>query len=384
MQAQRNLQVRLFKPSVGKEELANIQEVFDRAWLGLGPLVGEFEREWNRYIGASSSVGVNSGTAALHLALTAFGFPEGAKVLVPAMTFVATASAVLYNRLEPVFVDADPVTLSLSLEDLERKITPDCVAVMPVHFAGHPVPMDRLLEFARRHHLKVIEDCAHCAGGAFNGKKLGTWGDIGCFSFEEKKSMTTGDGGMITSDQPDLVEPLRANRWVGIDKDTWKRNAGYTDAHATDTRHWYYEVAVLGYKYNMNDLMAAIGLAQLKKLDRMNERRSAIIRRYLNGLEGCRAVQPLLPYHLENSAYWIFGVRCQRRDQLLLYLKGRGIATGVHYTPISMHPLFHRYSSPIPRAQEIYETMLTLPLHADLTDEEVDYVVDAVRQFDRS
>lgn len=376
------MQVRLFKPCVGEEELANIRDVFQRGWLGLGPLVERFEKEWTEYVGSAISVGVNSATAALHLALTAFHFPENRKVLVPAMTFVATANAALYNRLEPVFVDIDPETLSIDLEDLERKITPDCVAVIPVHMGGHAVAMDRLLDIARRHNLVVVEDCAHCAGGVYNGKKLGTWGDIGCFSFEEKKCMTTGDGGMLSSNNPELLEPLRPYRWVGIDKDTWKRAAQYTSADM-DSRHWYYDVSVLGYKYNMNDLMAAIGLAQLKKLERMNQRRREIIRRYLDGIAGCERVRPLLPYDLRDNAYWIFGVRCDERDQLILHLKKRGIATSVHYMPLNMHPLFKNIRSHVPVAERVWTTMITLPLFPDLTDAEVDYVVEALVQFDR-
>lgn len=378
------MQVRLFKPSVGEEELENIRGVFERAWLGLGPLVSEFEEEWSKYVGAKTSLGVNSGTAALHLALTAFGFRPGRKVLVPALTFVATATAVLYNGLEPVFVDCDRETLSLSLEDLERKLTKDCVAVMPVHLGGHPVPMEPLLEVARARGLAVVEDCAHAAGGSYKGRKLGTWGDIGCFSFEEKKCMTTGDGGMISSDREDLVEPLRAHRWIGIDKDTWRRAAGYTDAGEADPRHWHYEVAVLGYKYNMNDLMAAIGLAQLRKLDRMNARRRQIIGRYLEGIEGCRQIRPLLPYDLhEGASYWLFGVRCERRDELILHLKRRGVATGVHFMPLPLHPLFRSGEHHAPVALDVWRTFVTLPLFPDLTDEEVDYVVEALRDFDR-
>jgi perosamine synthetase len=368
---------------VGEEELANIKGVFERAWLGLGPLVSQFEKDWSQYIGAEDSLGVNSGTAALHLALTAFGFPVGKKVLVPAITFISTATAALYNRLEPVFVDVDPVTLGVSLDDLERKITPDCVAVIPVHMGGHPVPMDKIMEIAGRHNLAVIEDCAHCAGGFYKGKRLGLWGDIGCFSFEEKKCMTTGDGGMISSSQPDLVEPLRAYRWVGIDKDTWKRSAGYTSPEVVDARHWYYEVGVLGYKYNMNDLMAAIGLAQLKKLDWMNARRRDIIGRYLEGIKDCRRIQPIMPYCLKDSAYWLFGVRCEKRDDLIIYLKRKGIATGVHFMPLPMHPLFKNYDVEIPVAQRVWQTIVTLPLFPDLTDMEVDYVVEALREHDR-
>jgi perosamine synthetase len=378
------MQVRLFKPSVGEEELNNIRGVFERAWLGLGPLVSEFEKEWCEYVGVKSSVGVNSGTAALHLALTAFDFPKGAKVLVPAVTFVSTATAALYNDLEVVFVDVEPDTLSMSLEDLERKATDDCVAVIPVHLGGHPVRMDALLDVARAKGLAVIEDCAHSAGGKYKGRTLGTWGDIGCYSFEEKKCMTTGDGGMIASDRPELIEPLRAHRWIGIDKDTWRRAAGYTDAGEADARHWHYEVAVLGYKYNMNDLMAAIGLAQLRKLDRMNERRRQIIRRYLDGIKDCQQVRPLLPYELEGSSYWLFGVRCERRDELILHLKRRGVATGVHFMPLPLHPLFKNGQHHTPVALELWPTFVTLPLFPDLTDEEVDYVIEGLRDFDRA
>jgi len=377
------MQIRLFKPCVGEEELANIRGVFERSWLGLGPLVSEFEQEWSRYIGTSSSIGVNSGTAALHLALAAYKFPVGAKVLVPAITFVSTATAVLYNRLEPVFVDVDPETLSMSLDDLQRKVSKECVAVIPVHLGGHPVPMEQLMVLAKEHNLAVIEDCAHCAGGTYKGKKLGTWGDIGCFSFEEKKCMTTGDGGMISSNNVDLIEPLRANRWIGIDKDTWKRSTNYTDAHAIDARHWYYEVAVLGYKYNMNDLMAAIGLAQLKKLDWMNESRRRIVQRYLEGIKDCKQIQPLYPYQIEgNNVYWIFGVHCAKRDELIIHLKRNGIATGVHFMPLPMHPLFHRYDDAIPVAKEVWQTMVTLPLFPELKEEEVDYVIEALVEFD--
>jgi perosamine synthetase len=377
------LQVRLFKPCVGEEELANIRSVFERGWLGLGPLVEQFEKEWSEYLGATASVGVNSATAALHLAVTAMRVPAGSKVLVPAITFVSTATAALYNQLVPVFVDVDEDTLSISLEDLERKVTSDCAIVMPVHMGGHPVPMDDLNQIAKRHKLAVIEDCAHCAGGVYKGKKLGTWGDIGCFSFEEKKCMTTGDGGMISSNRPELIEPLRAYRWVGIDKDTWKRSAKYTSADEMDARHWYYEVNVLGYKYNMNDLMAAIGLAQLRKLDQMNERRRQIIRRYLDGIASCERIRPLFPYKLVENAYWIFGVRCGERDRLILHLKRKGIATGVHYMPLTMHPLFRKYASKVPVAERVWETIITLPLFPDLTDGEVDYVVEALQTFDR-
>jgi perosamine synthetase len=290
---------------------------------------------------------------------------------------------VLYNKLEPVFVDVENETLTISLEDLQRKYTKDCVAIIPVHFGGQPVPMDKLMDFAKKRDLAVIEDCAHCAGGMYKGKELGTWADIGCFSFEEKKCMTTGDGGMICSDNAELIEPLRARRWVGIDKDTWKRKQGYTDTTSTDTRHWYYEISVLGYKYNMNDLAAAIGLAQLEKLDRMNARRSACIKRYMQGVRSLKSIQPLLPYEPDKNVYWIFGIRCERRDDLIIQLKSKGIATGVHYMPLTLHPLFREYNGVSPVSKEVWQTFVTLPLHVDLTDEEIDYILEALEDFDR-
>ncbi len=374
------MNVRLFKPSVGEEELQMIREAFERSWIGLGPNVSQFEAEWEKFTGCAQAVGVNSATAALHLALAVFRFPEGKKVLVPSLTFAATATAALYNRLQPVFVDSDPVTLGIDLEDLERKWDPDCVAVMPVHYAGHPVPMDELVPWARARGLKVIEDCAHTAGAIYKGKMLGLWGDIGCFSFEEKKLMTTGDGGMMVTNNPELFREVKAMRWVGIDKDNWKTAQSYVTANR-DAMHWFYEIAVLGYKYNMNDLAAAVGLAQLKKLPAMNRRRSQIIRRYLNGLRGLPGVQPLLPFEPERYCYQMFGIRADRRDELMIHLKSLGIATGCHYTPLSLQPLFTPWGHNCPYVEEEHKRFITLPLHADLTDEEVDYVLEGIEAF---
>jgi perosamine synthetase len=375
------MKVRLFKPCVGEEEMAAIREIFDISWLGLGGKVGELEQEWSRFIGCRESVGVNSATAALHLGLAAFRFPEGKKVLTPAMTFASTAMASHYNRLEPVFVDCREDTLGMDLEDLERKIDRDCVAIMPVHFGGHPVFMDQLMEIANRHGLKVIEDCAHTQGGEYLGRKLGTWGHVGCFSFEEKKGMTTGDGGMICSDDTDLLAPLRAARWVGIDKDTWKREIG-SEAEKREARHWFYEIRDIGYKYNMNNLAACIGLAQLKKLDWMNQAKRRALARYLEGIQGLDGIEPLLPYDLNtNSSYWIFAIKARERDRLMVHLTERGIATGLHYTPLPLQPFWRHHTEPIPTALRLYGQMLTLPLFPEITPEEVDYVVEALRTF---
>lgn len=376
------MNIRLFKPSIGQEELDNIKQVFDREWLGLGPTVSQFEKEWNDYVGSKISIGVNSATAALHLALMAYKFPRGKKVLVPAITFAATATAVLYNDLIPVFVDVDYDTAVIDLEDLKRKYTPDCVAVIPVHNGGYPVAMDKLMDIANERNLIVIEDCAHCAGGEYLGKKLGTFGHIGCFSFEEKKCMTTGDGGMICSDQIDIIEPLKAQRWVGIDKDTWKRTQTTGTSGTNEAMHWHYEIALLGYKYNMNDVAAAIGLAQLHKLDAMNLRRRDIIRTYLAGIDNMKTIKPIFPYDRNHGAYWYFAIRSPHRDELIVYLKNKGISTGVHFYPLPMQPLFRPYDNGCEVAKEIWQTFITLPSHVDLTKEELDYILAALHEFD--
>jgi perosamine synthetase len=357
-----------------------IREAFERSWIGLGPAVSQFEAEWEAFVGCKMAVGVNSATAALHLALTAFRFPEGKKVLVPSLTFAATATAALYNRLIPVLVDSDPVTLGIDLEDLDRKYDKDCVAVMPVHYAGHPVPMERLMPWARERGLKVIEDCAHTAGALYKGKILGTWGDIGCYSFEEKKLMTTGDGGMMVTNDPEILKDAKALRWVGIDKDNWKTAQQYVTANH-DAMHWFYEISVLGYKYNMNDLAASIGLAQLKKLPALSRRRSEVIRRYLNGLKDIPGVEPLLPFEPEQYCYQMFGIRCDARDDMMIHLKSKGIATGCHYTPMSIQPLFAPWGHNCPYIEAEHNRFITLPLHADLSDADVDYVLEGIKSF---
>jgi perosamine synthetase len=377
------MNIRLFKPSVGEEELAMVKDAFDRSWIGLGPRVNEFETAWSRFIGCRTAIGLNSATAALHLALRVFNFPKGKKVLVPSLTFSATASAVLYNDLVPVFVDSDPITLGISLEDLNNKFDSDCVAVIPVHYCGHPVPMDELIPWAEERNLKIIEDCAHTAGTLYKGKTLGTWGHIGCFSFEEKKCLTTGDGGMICSNDSELLKDVKAMRWVGIDKDNWKKAREYVNENM-DAMHWFYELNILGWKYNMNDLAASIGLAQLKKLPEMNKRRSEIIHKYLDGINDLKGINPLLPFDPENYSYQMFGVRCIKKNELIIFLKSKGIATGCHYTPLTMQPLFKPYASRCQVAETEYFKMITLPLHADLTTQETDYVIEALQVFDRN
>lgn len=375
------MNIRLFKPSIGEEELQEIKNSFDKSWIGLGPKVSQFEKNWQEFVGVKNAIALNSATAALHLAVKLFNFEKGKKILVPSMTFSATASAILYEGLIPVFVDSKIETLGMDIEDLKEKYDKDCVAVMPVHFCGHPVEMEKLMPWAEEKGLKVIEDCAHTTGSLYKGKALGTWGDVGCFSFEEKKLMTTGDGGMLVSNNDEILKDVKAMRWVGIDKDNWKTAQSYLDVNK-DAYHWFYELNVLGYKYNMNDLAASIGLVQLKKLPEMNSKRSHIIDLYAKGIQNCQTIKPIVPYQTEKYVYQMFGIRTKHKEDLILYLKSKGIATGCHYTPLTMQPLFKIYASECAVAEKEYEKLVTLPLHCDLTMKEVEYVIHHLIEFE--
>ena len=258
---------------IGKEEQKALNKLFNdnRTKLGKIPIfrpglyINKFEKKFAKYIGTKYAVAVNSGTAALHLSILCNNFPPKKKILVPAITFSATAASALYCGLIPKFVDIKEQDLTIDFEDLKKKYTKDCVALICVHMGGHPAQMEKIRPWAKKKNLLLIEDSAESCGAIYKGKVLGTWGDIGCYSFEEKKLMTTGDGGMMVTDQPELFKDVKAMRWVGIDKDNWKTAQAYTDANK-DALHWFYELNVLGYKYNMNDLAAAIGLAQLEKI----------------------------------------------------------------------------------------------------------------------
>ena len=372
------MKIRLFKPHIGKEELDSISKSIKKSWIGLGPKVNEFEKNWKKYLGCKEAIALNSATAALHLALKVFNFKKGKKVLVPSMSFSSTASAVLYNDLKPVFVDSDPKTLCIDFNDLKKKYTKDCVAVMVIHYAGHPAEIDKIVKWGTRKKLKIIEDCAHTSGSYYRGKRLGLWGNIGCYSFEEKKIMTTGDGGMICSNNKKLLKDVRAMRWVGIDKDNWKKSSLYTKS-SKNAYHWFYEIRTLGYKYNMNDLAASIGLVQLKKLKKMNIKRSEIIKHYLHLLKDIKKIEMLVPYNPNKYTYQIFGIRYKKRDDLMIKLKSKGIATGCHWTPMTKQPLFKKFKNNCNYIEKEIDKCLTLPLHPDLTKKEVEYICNQIK-----
>jgi perosamine synthetase len=374
------MKIRLFKPHLDQSDLESIKKTFDVNWLGLGTMVDQFEKEWSGKFGTKYSLGLNSATAALHLALAAFNFPKGKKVLIPSMTFSATAMAVLYNDLIPVFVDVENSNLTINIEDLKLKIDSDCVAIIPVHYGGSACDMDLLMQLANEHGLKVIEDCAHTQGGKYKGKYLGTIGDIGCFSFEEKKGMTTGDGGMICFNDDKIYEYLKPMRWVGIDKDTWRRVEGLSDLQDYSF-HWFYEIRNIGFKYNMNNLAAALGLSQFKKLDEINETKNEAIKLYIQNLKDVKEIKFLMDYSNWTGSYWLFGLRVDVRSKLINFLSENGVSTGVHFTPLNEQPYFAKYMGKTPIANELYTKILTLPLYPMMSKEEVEYVCNVIKKY---
>ena len=378
----KNLKVRLSTPSVNNLELAKIKEIFKNSWLGYGPNVGKFENAWSKYFKVKHSIGVNSCTAALHLSLAVNNFKKNKKVLVPAMTFSASAAAVLYCGLKPVFIDIDPKTLVMSFEDLKRKYSKDCVAVIAVHFNGQPCEMDKIVPWARKKKLIVVEDCAQTCGGDYKGKKLGTWGDFGCFSFQEIKIMTTGgDGGMITTNKSKIVKDIKALSYHGWDQDPFVRHKNSLNINKS-IKHWNYSITSLGYKYNMTDLMAVIGLIQLKKLKYFNFRRTEIIKNYIKSLKNCRNIKPAFPYKFKNSSYWMFALKCRKRDELIDYLKSKKIATTVYIKPLTLHPLYKKYKSKVKNSIKIWKNLVTVPTYPNMTNSQLNYVIKHLKIFD--
>lgn len=370
-------------PTFGSEELKAVEGAFSRNWVGLGMKVANFESAWEDHIGSGTAIAVNSATAALHLAINLLELPKDSEIIVPSLTFASTATAVLYNGLTPVFADVTKDDLQINTESIKELITPRTKAIVVVHYAGHPAPIDRICKLAEEHGIFVIEDCAHTTGALFKGQKLGTWGHFGCFSFEEKKLMTTGDGGMLLSNKMNdekSIRKMKALRWVGIDKDNWKSAQNYTKDQY-DAKHWFYELNHLGYKYNMNDLCASIGIEQLKKLCSFNSKRSQVIDRYLNKITWNDNLQPLVPYETDNYVYQMMGIRTSFKDEMIKHLKSFNVATGCHYTPLNSQNLFSEYRGKTPIAQGEYERMITLPLHVGLENGHVDYVCEKINEF---
>lgn len=361
------------RPSIGEEELAAVGEVFKSGWLGMGKWVFEFENELKKFIGAKNVIAVNTGTTALHLALDALGITKGDEVIVPSLTFAASVQAIMACGAKPVFCDVCPDTLNVDITDIRRKITPQTKAVMPVHYSGLPCDMDALLRISKKYNLRVIEDAAHAFGSFYKNKKIGSFADITCFSFDPIKNITCGEGGAVVTNDNELSQLIYKKRILGIDKDTWSRYK--------HKRDWFYTVTTLGFRYHMSNINAAIGLAQLKKFDTFIERKKQIVKMYDRELKKLKAIK-ILKRDYENTAPFNYIVRVNKeRDGLMEFLKKQGIDSGVHYIPNHLQPFFTPYKVSLPVTEKVWQEILTLPLYSELRNGDVERVISSIKEF---
>ena len=370
---------------IGREEIEAVVQVLQSGWLTTGPRVREFETAFAQYTHATHAVALSSCTAALHLALAAIGIREGDEVILPTMTFAASGEVVLYFKAKPILVDCQKDSFQIDPEQIEKAITSRTRAILPVHFAGAPCDMNPILELASKHGLKVIEDAAHALPTRYKGKMVGSLGDITCFSFYATKTITTGEGGMITTENLEYAEKIRMLSLHGISKDAWKRYSGEGS--------WHYDILDVGYKYNLTDLQAALGLAQLIKCDAMLSRRAQIARCYDYALQSLDAFYALpLPSDIEHAWHlYLLQVNPAAlridRDRVIEELRLRGIGTSVHFIPLHLHPLYreqlgYRHGQ-FPHAEARFAKVISLPIYAAMTDGDSARVIEALNSIAR-
>lgn len=367
------MRIPLCIPNIDEKELMAVAEVLKSGWLTAGPKNIEFEGEFAKYIGIKRAVTLNSCTSALQLALEILAIKG--EIILPSFTFIASANAVVKAGAIPVFADIDYDTCNIDPQDIIRKITPRTEAIMPVHFAGQVCCMDKIMEIAQKHNLKVIEDSAETIGGTYKERKTGAFG-IGCFSFFPTKNMTTGEGGMLTTNDDEIADRVKAIAGHGISKGTYKREKEH--------KPWFREASFPGYNYRMSNLLAAIGVEQLKKLDAMNNRRRENAA-YLNKKLSFDEI--VLPVEAENCkhVYQMYTIKLKdvNREKFIMGLREEGIAASVHFTPpVHLQDYYaktYKYQrGDLPVTERVADTIVTLPMYPQLTRKELDYMVTSI------
>ena len=372
------------RPDIGDEEIAAVSDALRSGWVTTGPQTRLFEQAFTDYLGGGlESIAVNSATAGLHLALEALGIGPGDEVILPTLTFTATAEVVRYLGADPVLVDVDPVTLNIDPACIRAALTARTKAIMPVHYGGLACPMGEVLAIAQEHGLKVVEDAAHALPSTWQGTLVGQLqSDITVFSFYANKTMTTGEGGMAVTRHADLARRMRTMRLHGMSRDAFDRFTSTTPA-------WYYEVVAPGFKYNLTDIVAAMGLQQLKKLPRFVARRQQLADTYRTQLSGLPLVLPADAPPGDVHAWHLYVIRLTEasplaRDAVIQALSDRGIGTSVHYVPLHRHPYWRdRYQltpQMFPQADAAYLSMLSIPLYTAMVDADQQRVVDALHE----
>jgi dTDP-4-amino-4,6-dideoxygalactose transaminase len=369
-------------PIIDAEAVAAVTRTLESCWIGTGPRVHELESEFARYVGATHALATSSCTAALHLAMVATGIGPGDEVITTPMTFCATANSIVHTGATPVFADCRRDTMNIDPAAVEAAVTPRTKAIIPVHFAGRPVDMEAILAIAKRHGLLVIEDAAHAIESATRGRKVGSIGDLTCFSFYVTKNMTTGEGGMVTTDNPELAARIKSYGLHGMSADAWSR--------FSDKGFKHYDVVFAGFKYNLTDLAASLGLAQLPRLAEWLERRNAVWARYDEAFADLPVTRPAPAEPDTVHARHLYTLLVDddarvTRDGFLEEMQGRRIGTGVHYRALHVHPYYRdRWGykpGDFPNAHAIGERTVSLPLSPKLDDGDVDRVIRAVHEI---
>ena len=369
-------------PDIGEEEIAEVVQTLKSGWITTGPKTKEFERRMGDYLGVKHAIAVSSCTAALHVALAAIGVGRGDEVITSPLTFCATANAVVHLGGRPVFADIGD-DLNIDPIEIERHITSRTKAIIPVHHSGQPCRMDEILACARAYNLPIIEDAAHAIGAVYHGRMIGTIGDVTAFSFYATKNMTTAEGGMIATDNDDLAEKMRLLSLHGISKDAWKR---YTSEGS-----WYYEVLCAGFKYNMTDIQAALGIHQLAKLERFLQARSRYASQYDEVFGEMPEIQiPLVNPDVRHARHlYVIQLNLERmtidRAEFIEALRAENIGTSVHFIPVHLHPYYRDQfgyrRGDYPNAERIYDRIISLPLYPKMTEEAMRDVIAAVQRI---
>ncbi|HHW74097.1 MAG TPA: DegT/DnrJ/EryC1/StrS aminotransferase family protein [Firmicutes bacterium] len=368
-------------PSISEDEIKEVVDTLRSDWLTTGPKTKRFEEAFRERLGSPAALALNSCTAALHLGLAALGVGRGDEVITTTMTFAASANIIEHLGGRPVLVDVEPDTLNIDPAQVEEKITTRTKVILPVHFAGHPAAMDQIFELAGDNNLGVLEDAAHALPAVYRGKAIGSGDNPAAFSFYATKNLTTAEGGMLTGSE-ELLEQARVLSLHGMSRDAWKR---YEQGGS-----WYYEVVSPGYKYNMTDIQAALGLHQLRRLEGFQRRRGEVVRAYNDAFSGCEALELPVERAEVEHAWHLYVLRLRPealtidRDQFIRELESRNIGTSVHFIPVHLHPYYRdKYgyaAGDFPVAYENYRRLLSLPLSPRLTNEDLADVIEAVLQ----
>jgi len=371
------------KPFITEDEINEVVDSIRSGWWTIGPKTKKFETEFGKYIGITNSVSTNSWTAAAHLALEAIGLKEGDEVIIPSITFTATAEVICYFKATPVVVDVEDGTFNISVKAIEKAITSKTRAIIPVHYGGQPCDMDEIFSIAKKYQLKIVEDAAHALPSMYKGRKIGTISDITCFSFYATKTLATGEGGMICTEDDDIAKRCSIMRLHGMSRDAWNR---YTSEGS-----WYYEVVAPGYKYNMTDIQASLGIAQLKKVEKLYAMRKDIAEKYNEAFSKSEFLTTPLIKDDRQTSWHLYPLLLEldklkiSRSHFINMMKDKGIICSVHFIPLYRHPYyrdtFHLKEENFPVSEKLYSAQTSLPIWPGMTQQEIDYVTSTVQSI---